>query len=157
MTHKQSNTDQNAQWKHTGKNVLSKLLPQTPRGWFLAMTHKHSNWQVNAKQTRRANAQMTHIQVQNWRKCVSYVPKAHTSHTKHMVHDAFNVCSNHALFKLQWTRIFKKKFFKNCSLWFWHICNLKKDWGCQTWYELVDLEQNYNHAKFERTCLNSVH
>ena len=59
---------------------------------------------------------MTHIQVQNWRKCVSYVPKAHTSHTKHMVHDAFNVCSNHALFKLQWTRILKKNIYKKTAV-----------------------------------------
>ena len=35
--------------------------------------------------------------------------KAHhikkTNHTKHMVHDLFNVCSNHTMFKLHWMTI----------------------------------------------------
>ena len=34
--------------------------------WYLSPTLTYSN--------KKANVQMTHIQVQNWRKCVSYVP-----------------------------------------------------------------------------------
>ena len=58
--------------------------------------------------TRKVNAKMTHIQVQNWRKktvSVSYIRRLKTSHTKHTVLDLFNVCSNNTICKLQWTRI----------------------------------------------------
>ena len=48
------------------------------------------------KITRSANAQTTHIQVQNYKTCASYVSQIHTSHTKHTVLDLFNVCSNRA-------------------------------------------------------------
>ena len=47
--------------------------------------------------------QMTHIKVQNWKNCVSYV-YIYTSHMKHTVLD-LNVYINHIMFKLQWTRI----------------------------------------------------
>ena len=33
---------------------------------------------------------------------------------------------------------------------------LKLSTGHQTWYESLDHEQSYNHAKFERPPLNSV-
>ena len=33
---------------------------------------------------------------------------------------------------------------------------LKQGESQQTWYELVDPKQGYNHAKFERPPLNSV-
>ena len=52
---------------------------------------------TNTKKRRRANAQVTCIQVKN--------RKIHTSHTEHIVLDLFNVCSNHTQFKPQWTRI----------------------------------------------------
>ena len=48
---------------------------------------------------------MAHILEQNWRKRASYVSEIHTSHTKHTVFEPFILCSNHASFKLQWTRI----------------------------------------------------
>ena len=34
---------------------------------------------------------------------------------------------------------------------------MKQGEGHQTWYELVNPKQGYNHAKFERPSLNSVH
>ena len=33
---------------------------------------------------------------------------------------------------------------------------LKQGQGHKAWYELVDPKQGYNHAKFERSCLNSA-
>ena len=33
---------------------------------------------------------------------------------------------------------------------------LKQSQGHQAWNENVDLKQGYNHAKFERSCFNSV-
>ena len=33
---------------------------------------------------------------------------------------------------------------------------LKYSQGHQTWYELLDPKQGYNHAKFERSSYNSV-
>ena len=33
---------------------------------------------------------------------------------------------------------------------------LKQHQGYQTWYELVGPKVGYNHAKFERSCFNSV-
>ena len=33
---------------------------------------------------------------------------------------------------------------------------LKQSQGHQTWYELVDLKQGYDRAKFEQPPLNSV-
>ena len=57
------------------------------------------------KEKRRADAQMIHIQVQNYETHVSKVSYIHTRNTKHTVLDFFNVCSNHAQVKLRWTRI----------------------------------------------------
>ena len=54
---------------------------------------------------KRANAQIIHIQEQNWRKCNYYVPYIPISYTKHTVPDISNVCSDCASFKQQWTRI----------------------------------------------------
>ena len=34
---------------------------------------------------------------------------------------------------------------------------LKQGQGHQTWYVLVDAQQGYNHANFEKPRLNSVH
>ena len=48
-------------------------------------------------------------------------------------------------------------FFLNCSLWFWHTSDLEIGQGHQTWYELLDPEQGYDHANFQRPPLNSVH
>ena len=37
------------------------------------------------------------------------------------------------------------------------LVTLKYGQGNQTWFELLDPEQGYNHAKFERHPLKSVH
>ena len=34
---------------------------------------------------------------------------------------------------------------------------LEQGQGHQTWYELVDLKQTYDNAKFEKLLLNSIH
>ena len=34
---------------------------------------------------------------------------------------------------------------------------LKQGQGHPTWYELLDLKQGHNHAKFVKPCLNHVH
>ena len=80
------------------------------RTWYVASIQR-LNYNGQGK-TRNADAQTTHIQVQNWykranvqktqiqvlnyKKCVSYVSEIHTSNTKHTVLDLFNVCSNQA-------------------------------------------------------------
>ena len=46
----------------------------------------------------KANAQTTHIQVQNYQNRVSYVSSIHTGHTKHTVLDLHNACNHHAPF-----------------------------------------------------------
>ena len=43
-----------------------------------------------------------------------------------------------------------------CSVYFWHICDLKQSQGHQTCNENVDHKHGYNNAKFERSRLNSV-
>ena len=91
---------------------------------------------------------MTHIQVQNFKKHVNYVSYIHTSHTKHIVPDLFNVrtihCSNYG--GKQSKKIFA--FYDSDKL-----VTFKQDQGHQTWYELVDPKQGYNHAKLEKSCL----
>ena len=84
-----------------------------------------------------------------WRKKIVLIIKIHTSHTKHTALGLF-VCSNHAPFKLQWKVIFTKK----CSSWFWHTSDLEVSSSSSN---LLDPKQGYNHAKFERLPLNSVH
>ena len=49
----------------TGKRSIDGLL-------MVSLVQKQGH--QNVIETRRANAQITHIQVQNWRKCVGYVP-----------------------------------------------------------------------------------
>ena len=97
---------------------------------------------------------MTHIQVQNWKQCVSYVPEIHTSHTKHTMHGLFSVCSNHTTFNTV-DKNKKNKLFaaydSDTSV------ALKQVQRHETWYELIDLKQGDNHVKFERPPLNSVH
>ena len=61
-------------------------------------------------QNKSSHGQMTHIQVQNQRKCVDYIPQTYTSHIKHSVHDLFHVCNKLTMFKLHQTRTLKTKF-----------------------------------------------
>ena len=42
------------------------------------------------------------------------------NYSKHTVFGLYNVYSNHAMSRLQWTRIWKKM-----HLWFWHTCDLE--------------------------------
>ena len=59
---------------------------------------------------------------------------------------------NHASIKLQWTGSKNNlHFMMLIYLWSWN-----KVKGHQTWHELPDPEQGYNHAKFDRPPFNSV-
>ena len=94
--------------KNTGSKWLKKIFKSMDRekniNIFQLCPYQHASllWFL----TRKSNAKMTHIQLQNWKKnCVSYVSYIHTSHTKHTVPDLFHVCKNHTMFKLQCTRI----------------------------------------------------
>ena len=66
--------------------------------------------------------------------------------------ELLNVCKNHTMFKLQWTRIKKKQFIVYDS-------DTPVTWkrqDHQTWYQLVDPKQGNNYAKFEKPHLNRV-
>ena len=83
---------------------------------------------------------MTQIQVQNWKKCIS--------HTKHIVFNLFNVCSNHTVGQES-----KKQFTIHDS-----DTHMTLKQGHWTWYKLVSLPKHgYNHAQFERPPLTTVH
>ena len=103
----------------TGRPVGPTLIIKLTRIFLCesksTVVHNH-----NIKK-RTASAQVTRIQLQNWRNSVSCVPQMCTSHSKSTVLDLVNVCINHAPFKLQWTRIFNKE----CCLWFWYTCDLE--------------------------------
>ena len=64
------------------------------------------------------------------------------------------IFSYHAMFELHWTRF----FFLNtiCSLCFWHTCDLETRSRSSNLVFLGRPHQSYNHAKFERSPLNSV-
>ena len=80
--------------------------------------------------------------------------KTHISNPKHTVLDLFTVCSNHAPLNYigQETKN-NLQFMSLTYLWLWN------SQSHQTWYELLDPEQGYNHAKFEGPPINinSVH
>ena len=57
------------------------------------------------------------------------------------------------MLKLQQTRISKAQFSIYISV---TPVTLKQSQGHQTYNENVDPEQGYNHAKFERSCFNSI-
>ena len=103
--------------------------------------------------TRRANAQMTHIQVQNWKNGISYVSKIHTSHTKHTMPDLFNVCKKHTTFK-QGGQESRTKFAVYDSL---HACDLKTRSRSSNLLLICGPKPGYNNTKFEKPHLNSVH
>ena len=69
---------------------------------------------------------------------------------KHTMLDLINVCSNHAPFKLHWTRIYRKKKKLFAVYESDTPVTLKSGQGHQSWYELVDPKLNYNHAEFEQ-------
>ena len=77
--------------------------------------------------------------------------KIHMHHTKNTTCDLFNVCKNHTTFKLWWDKNLKKQFAVHDSD---TPVTKKQGLGHQAWYELVDLKQGYNDAKFEKPCLN---
>ena len=56
---------------------------------------------IKKKKKKGANAQMTHIQVQN----LSLISLKYACHTKHTVLGLYNVCGHHATSKLQHTKI----------------------------------------------------
>ena len=86
-------------------------------------------------------------------KHVHYLPWIHTSQTKHIVHNLFNVCSNHTSFKLQRPRIkFMQFAIQNSDI----PVSLKQNQGHKTCNENVHPKQRYNQAKFERFCFNCV-
>ena len=70
-----------------------------------------------------------------------------------IVHDVFNVYSNHKTFKLQKTGIQNTQFtvyISDISV------TLTRGQGHQIYNDSVDPKQGYNHEKFERSCLNGV-
>lgn len=54
-------------------------------------------------------------------KCKVAGKKRSNYHTKYIVHDLINLCSNHTMFKPRWIRIYKTQF----SVCFRHTCNLE--------------------------------
>ena len=100
---------------HEGKHSHKKYEENLPLARRHIWIHRDTHRALQLL-TTRVNAQMTHIQVQNWK--ISWI---HNSHTKPTALDLLNVCSSHAHFKLQQIRI-KKAI---CSLGFWHTCDLK--------------------------------
>ena len=103
--------------------------------------------------TRRANAQTTRIQVQNWKKHVSYIAWIHSSHAKHTVPD----CFNQTTMKLQW-KISKKKPTTTRKQFVVYASDtpvtLNQGLGHKTWYKLADPKQGYNTTNFEKPRLN---
>ena len=62
------------------------------------------------------------------------------------------VRSNHAPFRLQWTRIWKQYAIYDPDI----PVTLTYGQGHQAWYELVDPKEVFSHAKFERFPLNNI-
>ena len=86
---------------------------------------------------------MTHIEVQNWKSCSNYI-----TYTKHTVLDLFKVCSNYTNLNYSGQKSRKQLAVYDSDT----LVILK-----ETWSESVDPEQGYDHAKFEKLRLNSVH
>ena len=78
--------------------------------------------------------------------------KTHQCHTNHIVHDLFNIYSNHTMFKLQRTRIQNTQFAVIISD---TPVTLKQSQGHQTYNDNVDPNQGY-YEKFERSCFTGV-
>ena len=76
----------------------------------------------------------------------------HQSHTNHIVHNLFNVCSNHTTFKLQRKRIQNTQFAIYISV---TPVTLKQSQGQHSWNDNVEDKQGYNKAKFERPFMVS--
>ena len=79
----------------------------------------------------------------------------HKSRTIHIVHDILNVCSNlqHSNYSRQESTQESKK--TQLTVYISYIpVTLKQSQGHQTYHENVDPEQDYNHAKFERSHFN---
>ena len=99
---------------------------------------------------------MTHIQLQYQKKKeknLSYVPYyMHTSHIKHIVQAHFNVCTNIATIQcLNYRRQESEKEFvaydSDTPVTF------KQGQHHQTWSELLDPKQSYNHEELRKTSL----
>ena len=75
------------------------------------------------------------------------------SHTNHIVHNFFKVCSSHKMFKLQRPRIQNMQFAVYISD---TPVTLKQSQGHQTYNDNVHPKQGYNHAKLEKSCFRGV-
>ena len=92
---------------------------------------------------------MTHIHVQPWKHCVSYVSYIHTCHTKYTVPNLFYVCK-----KPYKDQTMVDKNLTNC-LQFLILTHL---WPChKVKVILVHSKQGHHNAKLEKPGLNSVH
>ena len=69
---------------------------------------------------------------------IHHLPLIHTSHIAHIVHNLFNVSSNHATFKLQRTRTQNMQFAVYISD---TPVTLKQSQGHQTYHDNVDPKQ----------------
>ena len=69
------------------------------------------------------------------------------------MHNLFNECSNHATYKLQWTRTYQRQF----AVYVFDTHSTLKQGHChKTYNDYVDPEQVYNHEKFERSRFNGI-
>ena len=102
-------------------------------------------WGWLQSEQEEQNAEVTHIQVQKNEKNVLCVLNTHQSHKAYCAY-LFNVCSNHAPFKLRWTRILKKKktnlhFMILTYLWPWNrVKVIKLGMNCWTPSKVICLQ-----------------
>ena len=149
-------------WQNEGKtyptvtleNRIGRQNPPTK-------LHQNNKQKYNPpKKKKKKKKPTTRIQLTLWRltfECKIYtivldMPLKYTPVTKNILCQ----CKNHTTFKLQWTRIWKKKqkqFAVNDSD---TPMTLKLGQGHQTWPELVDPKQGYNNAQLKKLLLNSV-
>ena len=94
----------------------------------------------------------SHSSVKLQKNQVHYVSYIHSSHMKRTVL-IFSMC----VATTHYSTTVDKILLTICSLWFWHTCDLEIRSRPSNWYDLLEPEQCYNHANFERTPSNSVH
>ena len=124
----------------TGKTQW--LVPsRKDRNLLILWCLSKSNVKVLTSQVKKTNKPKNMLII-----FLEYIPESN-----HIVHNLFNVCSNHTTFKLQRTRIQNMLFELYISD--IHV-TLKQSQGHQSYNDNVDPKQGYHHAKFERSCFN---
>ena len=77
----------------------------------------------------------------------------HTSHTNHIVHNLFHVCSNFTTFKLQTKKIQNTQFAVYISD---TPVTLKQSQDHYIYNENVGPKRGHNHLTFERSCFHGL-